>query len=206
MVGGRGTTVVFLGDVPIALRFGAEVDVAADVEVEFAVAIVVEEDGAGVELAGFEAGDAGFFCDVGESAVAVVVIQDVGAELRDVEIGEAVVVVVAPDAAEAVVCAGDACGVGDIGEGAVGVVAIESVFDGDVAVVAITAVDEVDVLPAVVVEVGDADAGAEFFEIDGDAVVTFEVGEVDAGAVRDVSELGWGSRGRSLRRSGNRDK
>src|SRR5262249_18646995 len=159
--GGGATGFYTVRDIAVALGFGAEVDVAPDVEIEFSVAIVVEENGAGMELAGFEARDAGFCCDIGESAVAVVVVEQVGAELRDEEIGEAVVVVVAPDAAEAVVGAGDAGGVGDVGEGAVAVVAVEGVLFGDVAVVAVAAVDEIDVLPAVIVVIGDAQAGSE---------------------------------------------
>ena len=85
---------------------------------------------------GLDAGDAGFVGDVGESAVAVVVIENVAAELGDEEIGKAVVVVIAPDAAEAVAGAGDAGLFGDIGESAVAVVAIEGVADGNAAIVA----------------------------------------------------------------------
>ena len=137
-----------------------------------------------MERARFEAADAGFGGDVGKRAIAVVVIENVASELGNEEIGETVVVVIAPNAAEAVVCAGDAGGVGDVGEGPVAIVAIEGVFDLDAAVVAVAAVDEIDVLPAVVVEIGDANAGTEFLEIDGDPWLPLKCANlIPAGAV-----------------------
>jgi hypothetical protein len=93
------------------------------------------------------------------------------------------VVVVAPDAAEPVAGAGDAGFFGDVGESADTVIAIERVayFNAAIAIVAVAAVDKVDVLPAIGVKVGDTDAGAEFFQVDGDALVAFAMCEADAG-------------------------
>ena len=78
-------------------------------------------------MPGFHSRNAGFIGDVGERAVAIVVIKDIASELGDKEIGEAVVVVVAPNAAEAIAGAGDAGFVGDVGERAVAVVVIKRV-------------------------------------------------------------------------------
>src|SRR5439155_8595542 len=98
-----------------------EIDVVGDEEIEAAVAIVVDESAAGVPaLAG--AGDAGFFADVGKGAVAVVVVEDVFPEVRDEEIVEAVVIVIAD--ADALSPAGmkQASFGGDVGESAVAIV------------------------------------------------------------------------------------
>ena len=102
----------------------AEIHEPADEQVEAAVVVVVEPDGAGGPAG---SGDAGFLGHVGERAVAVVVIEDAAAVLRDVEVGEAVAVVVADRDAHAVAAAGDAGLFGHVGECAVAIVAIERV-------------------------------------------------------------------------------
>ena len=139
------------------------------------------------QRAELHARDAGLVGHIGEGAIAVVVIENVAPELRDVEIGKAVVVVVAPDAPQAVAGAGNAGLFGDVGEGAVAVVAIERVANGNAAVVEIASVHEVNVLPAVAVEVCHAHARPEFFAVDGDALVALEMGELDSGTARSVS-------------------
>ncbi len=58
--------------------FRIEIDVVCDIEIEMAVAVVIEKGAAGVPA--FQAGrgaggDAGFFRDIGERAVAIVVIE-----------------------------------------------------------------------------------------------------------------------------------
>jgi hypothetical protein len=58
-----------------------------------AVTVVVDERTPGAP-AGFLSSNAGFFADIGEGAIAVVVIKGVLAELGDEEIVEAVVVVI----------------------------------------------------------------------------------------------------------------
>src|SRR5258707_13787993 len=93
----------------------------------------------------------------------------------------AVVVVIAPDATEAVTRAGDACLWRNVGEREVAVVAIERVAGNDAFIVKIAAVHEVNVLISVTVVVGDANSGAENFQIGGDTVVAAEVGKGDAG-------------------------
>ena len=144
------------GDAAVALqRLAREVPVhvAGDEEIEPAVAVEVAPGSAGGPVA---ERDAGFFRDVGEGAVVVIVIEAVLAEVGDVEIGPAVVVEVADDSAEAPAIVGDAGFGGDVGEGAVVIVVEErGVRRGGVAGFGLEggAVDEVDVEPAIVVKV-----------------------------------------------------
>ena len=101
-----------------------EVHVIRDHEVEMAVAVVVHEGAAGAPgLAG--AGDTGFVADVGESAVAVVVVQHVVAVVSDIQVDVAVVVVVTDAHALSPAGVSEACFRRDIGEGAVVIVAVE---------------------------------------------------------------------------------
>jgi len=183
------------GEVGITACAGAESDLATQVEIEIAVTIVVEKRGVGMEPGTeLHAAYSSLVCDIRESTVAVILIKDVLAVLSDEEIGETVVIIVAPDAAEAVAGTGDTCFFRDISERAIAVVAVKRVADADATVVAIAPVDEVDVLPAVAVKIRNANAGTELFEIDGDAIAALEVGEADARFSRDVSEmdgLGW---------------
>src|SRR5208337_1825284 len=127
-------------ELAVTLGSGSEGDVATYVEIKFAIAVVIEKSGAGMEPGSrFHARDPGFIGDVGESAVAII--------------------------------------------------AVERVLDLDATVVKITGIHEIDVLPAVAVEVRDTHAGAEFLEIDGDSVIAFEVREFDSGGAGHVGEL-----------------
>ena len=118
--------------------------------------------------------------DVGEGAVAVVVVEDVLAVVGDEEIVEAVVVVVADAAGLAP--AGfvlEAGAVGDVGEGAVAIV-FEEMAAGLLAggeAFETPAVDEEEVQPAVVVVVVEGDAAAGGFE----EVLVGELAAVDGG-------------------------
>ncbi len=105
------------------------------------------------------AAHAGLVRHVGKRAIAVVVIEDVLAVLRDVKIGEAIVIVVAPDAAQAIGVARHAGLLRDVRERAVAVVVVERVAGRDAALVEIAAVDEIDVLVAVAVEIRHANPG-----------------------------------------------
>ncbi len=73
-----------------------KVDVVGDHEIDEAIAVVVAESGAGGPAA---VGDSGFCGHVGEGAVAVVAIENIPAEAGDVDVGPAIVVVVAHGAA-----------------------------------------------------------------------------------------------------------
>src|SRR5713101_2256871 len=80
-----------------ALAGGVEVRIAAYVEIQLAVAIVIKKSGAGVEhCTEIRAADTGLIGHVGECAIAVVVIKNILPVLCHVQIGEAVVVIVAP--------------------------------------------------------------------------------------------------------------
>src|SRR5580704_2667523 len=129
-----------------------EVDEAADKEIEAAVVVVVEPDGAGAPAAG---GDAGFGGDVGESTVAVVVIEDARGVLRHVNIRKAVAIVVANGDAHAVGVATDAGFLCDVSKCAVAIVFVERVAQRRIRIeeVALAAIDEINVHPAVVVVV-----------------------------------------------------
>ncbi len=105
--------------------------------------------------------DPGFVRDVGKCSVAIVVIENVASELRDVQIGKAVVVVISANTSKTITRAGDPSLVGDIGKTSVAAVAVQGVAHHDAAVVEVAAVHKVDVLPAIAIKVCHADARAE---------------------------------------------
>jgi hypothetical protein len=132
-----------------------------------AVAVVVDKSAAGAP--GFaRACDAGFFADVGEGAVAIVVIEDILAVVGYVQILEAVVIVIADADALAPAAVREAGFLGDIGKRAVVIVAVEMI-GGSVLYVygrafELCTVDDEDVGPTVVVVIEDGDAGAGGFD------------------------------------------
>src|ERR1700680_4059959 len=94
-----------------------------------AVAVIIDE-GAAVAPGFAGASDAGFFTDVGESAVAIVVVEDIFSVIGDVEIFPAIVVVIADANALAPPGVGQAGFLRDIGEGSVVIVVIEMTRGG----------------------------------------------------------------------------
>src|SRR5262249_33051409 len=149
-------------------------------KIQPAIAIVVKESRTAVELrARSDARDSGLFGHIGECAVSVVVIKDVLPELRDVKVGKVVVVVVAPDAAQAVSCPRDTSSFGDVGERAVAIVVVEGIVGGQAPAVKIAAIYKVNVLPPVAVEICDTKAGTEDLADDGDALVARIMDELD---------------------------
>jgi len=135
------------------------VDVIGDEEIEFAVAIVVNEGATAVPAVAVCC-DAGFFGDFGEGAVAVIVIETILAEVADEEIVEAVVVVIAEAAALSPARVGDAGSECDVSERAVAII-FEKARDGLLPLgktFEARAVDEKDVEPAVVVVIVESDA------------------------------------------------
>ena len=101
-----------------------EVHEVADEEIQASVVVVIKPYGAGGPAG---SGDAGFRGDVGESAVAVIVIKNAAGILRDVKVGESVAIVISDCDAHAVGVAGHAGFFGDVGKSAVAIVAIERV-------------------------------------------------------------------------------
>ena len=173
--------------------FQVEVDVVGDEEIEMAVFVVVDPGAAGVP-ARFGAGleEAGAFGDVGEGAVAIVVIENVLAVVGDEEIVVAVVVVVADAAGLSPAGADVEAGTfGDIGEGAVAIIFEEAAMRLFALreTLEAPAVDEEEIEPAVVVVVVEGQAAAGGFEkifIFADAA---ENGfDVEAGAFDDIDE------------------
>src|SRR4029077_12526017 len=175
LVRARRATAFRATQVAVTLCIRTQRHVAAHVQIEFAVAVVVEEGCARVkQRSELHARDARLVSDIGKCSVAIVVVENVAPELRDVEIREAVVVVVAPDAAQSVTGPGNVGLVGYVGERPVAVIAIESVAHRNAAIVKVASVHEVNVLPTVPVEIRDTYPGPEFFSIDGDALVALE--------------------------------
>src|SRR5579863_9929612 len=79
---------------------GVPEHVAGDEEVEMAVVIVIEEARRTAPASGFDARFGGY---VGEGAVAIIVVEDIFSVVRDVEVGEAIVIVISDSDAHAVV-------------------------------------------------------------------------------------------------------
>ena len=161
-----------------------EVDIAGDEEVEAAVAVVVAPGCPGRPIA---EGDAGFFSDVGEGSIMIVVVEAVLAPVGNEQVGPAVVVIVGDSNSKAPSIVGDAGLGGYVGEGSVVIVVKEcGVRGGFFAVEGVEgrAVDEVDIEPAVVVVVDEADAGAVGFDDEpllGGAHDVFPAGEASGG-------------------------
>src|SRR5581483_5311906 len=147
------------------LALWTEIGVTAHVEVEPAIPVIVKEGCAGVELAAkVRARDPRLGSHIRERAVAIVVVKHVAAVLGDVQVGIAIVIVVAPDAAQTVRRAWNPRLIGHIGERPVAIVAVQSIAYADAAPVTVTPVYEVDILVAVAVEVGNAYAGPCLFQ------------------------------------------
>ncbi len=169
--------------------------VVAHEDVELAVAVVVEpgrvEAPPGVTQSRLSG-------DVGERAVAVVVVQLVGPVVQDVEIHVAVVVVVRGGAPEPPRLAGGPRLLGDVGEGAVVIVPVQRVpelaLQSPAAVVAHVllpaTVGEVDVEPAVAVVVEDAGPASGALDDVVQLGAAVAVGESDARGSGHVDEGG----------------
>src|ERR1700678_3682948 len=103
---------------------GVPQHVPGNEQIQVAIVVVIEEPRRTGPATGRYAG---FGSDVGEGAIAIIVIQDVFSVAGDVEIGKAVVIVVADRDADAVIAiasVGQARFLGDVGEAAVRVLAV----------------------------------------------------------------------------------
>src|SRR5206468_3720688 len=135
-----------------------------DVEIEIAIAVGVEEGGAGVPARSFDAEAPG---DVFEGPVAAIPIQDVGAEVGDEEVRPAVGVVIGDgDARPPLTLAADPRAVGRVLEPAVGETAVQRVPPAldDARAVETPAVHDVEIEPAVAVVVEESEARARRIE------------------------------------------
>ena len=173
------------------------VQIVDDEEIEQAVVVEVEPSGGdGPRLAEFwdDSGYARFRGDIGEGAIAVVVEELIAVHAGDVEVDEAIVVVIASGNAHGVAGALESCFFGHVGEGAVTVVTVETIpiarirlFEGGDC----GAVGEEDIQKAVVVEVEESYApyhGFESVALGAEAVLE---DEIDFGSVDCVFELDW---------------
>ena len=174
------------------------VHVAGDEEVEPAVVVVVQEPGAGAPLSRSHSGG---FRHVRERAVPVVTVERVSAEVGDVDVCEAVVVVVADRDAHAVVVlrhAGEASLLRHVGKRAIGVLVIEAVPEARARlvrqfvrrhrVIDLRAVGEEHVQAIVVVVVQQGHAAAHGLHQVLVRRRRVAMREVDAGRLRDVGE------------------
>src|SRR5258708_1559985 len=179
--------------------FQVEIDVIGDEKIEVAIAIVVDKSAAGVPaLAG--AGDACFFGDVGEGGVAVVVVENIFAEVGDEKIVETVVVVIADADALSPARMMQAGFGSDVGEGAVAIVfeKMRNRFLASRKTFEAPAVDEENIQPAVVVVIVKSDTAAGGFEKVFVFVLATENGfGVQAGLARNVEEGNTNIAGRS---------
>src|SRR5579871_1099087 len=144
-----------------------EVHVVGDDEIEFAVAVIVDEGAAGSPLfAG--AGDSGSFGDLFEGAIALIVEEAILAIAGDVKVVEAVVVIITDADSLAPADGSQACTGSDVSERTI-VVVVEEVTGWFFFWVGGVAgqrgpVDEEDVGPAVAIVVDDCHARACGFE------------------------------------------
>ena len=143
------------------LRF-AEIHEPADEKIEPAIIVVVEPDRTGCPS---RSRDASLHRDIRKSTVAIVVIQNAVAVLRDVHVGKAIAVVVADRHALPIAARRDPGFFGNVGESSVAIVAVESIAQRRIGVeeVTLAAVDQVNVHPAIVVVVKESAARAGGF-------------------------------------------
>src|ERR1035437_8768628 len=162
-------------------------DVVADQEVEPAVAVEIEPDGRGAE--GAATAQPGLFGDVDEAAAAVIPEEAVLADGGDQEVREAIVVVVADGHTHAVHFHRQAGALGDVGEGAVTVVAVEP-HGGALAAPTgpVHAVDQQNVEPAIGIVIEEGAAGAHGLGQVLGAECAAVVVELDAGGRGNVGQ------------------
>src|SRR5207247_11095365 len=112
--------------------------------------VVIKPYGAGSPAG---SGQAGLFRHIRKRPIAIVVIQNAAAVLRDVEIGPAVIIIVSYGGAHAVTAAGNTRFFRDVGKSAVAIVVVQRVTERRIWIVEITSysVGQVQVHPDVVV-------------------------------------------------------
>src|SRR5260370_2097123 len=135
------------------------IDVVGDEKIELAVAIVIDEGTAGIPALAF-GGNAGFGGDIGERAVAIVVVEDVFAEVGNEEIVEAVVLVLADAHGLSPAGMNEASLRGDIREGGVAIIFVQAI-GGLLAsgkAFQARAVHQKNIEPAIVVGIVESDA------------------------------------------------
>src|SRR6185503_9647206 len=174
LVGRWRTTALYIPQHAIQRSIRFKRHVTAYIEIQAPVPVVIEKSSAAMELPGFESGDTSLVGYVSKGTVAIVVVEHVAAVLGDEKVWKSVVVIVTPNATEAVRRTRYAGFLSHIREGTLAIVTVESVFDGNAAIVAITSIHEINIRPAIIVEVGDADPWTELLQVDGCSFVSLE--------------------------------
>src|SRR4029077_21213679 len=174
------------------------VDVVGYEKIKPAIAIVIDESATGVPALAV-GGDTGLGGDIGKRAVAVVVVEDVLAEVGDEEIVEAVVVVIAD--ADGLPPAGmnEARLSGDVGESTVAIIFVQAIgglLAGGKAFQP-RAIHQENIEPAIVVVIVEGDAATGGLQ----QIFVFVLAAknhfgVEAGFFRDVYEIDPERRGR----------
>ena len=139
------------------------IQVIRDEQVQFAVAIVVDQGAAGAPAGSLPA-QTGLLRDVGEGAVAVVAVQDVLSPVGDEQIVKAVVIVVADARPPTPSRSAQAGLVRDIGERAVPIVLVQPVRAPCGRPLEAGPAEDEDVQPAVVVVIEEGAAAADGFD------------------------------------------
>src|SRR5262245_11020540 len=122
----------------------------------------------------------GFVRGICESPISIIVIENVLAILRQIQVDLSVVVVIAEDAAQSISIAWNTGFIRYIGEYAVTIILIEGIAGQNAAIVKVSSVDEVNILRPVVVIITDTDAGPGLFEDGRYSVIAFEMNEIDS--------------------------
>src|SRR5438105_11950643 len=109
--------------------------VAADEQIEPAIAVVIEERRSRMKSTRFCTSYAGLVGHIAKGSVAVVVIQNIPAVLSHKKIRKAIVVVIAPDTTQSVARPWNAGFLSDIGECAVSIIPVQGIAGGNAAIV-----------------------------------------------------------------------
>src|SRR6266404_6711127 len=181
--------------------FRRPLDVIGDDEIEPAIFVIVKPAGAGGPAA--FVGDPGFCSDVGEGAVAVVVIEDAAAVPGYVDVGIIVIVEVTDGYALAIMSfASESSFSGDIGEGTVAIVVVQRGAKriGRLVNVGGSGLHEKEIHQAVLVVIEPGDASPHGFQI----IFFFRLGGVlYKRHSRFFTNVGISNRNGSLRRFGS---
>src|SRR5258708_20389595 len=95
--------------------------------------------------------------DVRECAIPVVVVQNVAAILRHIEIRESIVVVISPHAAEPITRTRNSSGLRDVLKRAIAIILVKSVPCSDTAIIKITAVHTINFRLSFAINIPSAD-------------------------------------------------
>src|ERR1700722_10835439 len=192
---GKPARAAMYGDaLPIAgggnCRARVQVDVGAEEQVEMTVAIIVDKGAASAPLRGGQQ-QARFTGHIGERAVAIIAKQDILVIIRDEQIVQTIVVVIADGHARDPARTRQAGFRGDIEERSIAIVLVQPVAGSHGRSPKSSATQNQNVEPAVVIEIEERDAASDGFQnvlLSIDASIN--AGSIKAGLSRDVGELG----------------